>query len=436
MSIYDYEQAFGAADKTSRAMRQAIREWFGLYYRTAPGDGYDPCQRIAYTVVSKLVKAVFGEYSVSARDPAAAQIAAVLNEKRAQAMGLALIGGECYIKPCPGPEGIGFRLISRDNVLIFGRDERGEPTDVGTLERSVSGKYYYTLLERRRVDEKGYLTIENRLYRSLSSRNLGQQTALREHPAYARLAERYRYELPVGSVGLVRLKTPMVNCVDGSADGVSVYAAAAGLIRNIDRNEAQLCGEFDRGESRIIVSADMLEQEGLRDHLFVGLDEDPERVGLTVFAPQLREQSFLARKQEYLRNVESIIGLKRGMLSDANVEDRTATEITASAAEYSLTVMDFQQMWEKALQQTVRLCAVLCRLYRLEEPQSTDISVDWGNGVLYDEEKTWADYLEMVRQGLLRPEIALGWRFNLPARTEEELLAIRKRFMPEKREEV
>ena len=436
MSIYDYEQAFGAADKTSRAMRQAIKEWFGLYYRTAPGDGYDPCQRIAYTVVSKLVKAVFGEYSVSASDPATARIASALNEKRVQAMGLALIGGECYIKPCIGPEGIGFRLISRDNVLIFGRDERGEPTDVGTLERSVSGKYYYTLLERRRVDEKGYLTIENRLYRSLSSRNLGQQTALKEHPSYARLAEKYRYELPVGSVGLVRLKTPMVNCVDGSADGVSVYASAVGLIRNIDRNEAQLCGEFDRGESRIIVSADMLDQDGLRDHLFVGLDEDPERVGLTVFAPQLREQSFLARKQEYLRNVESIIGLKRGMLSDANVEERTATEITASAAEYSLTVMDFQQMWENALHQMVGLCTVLCRLYRLEEPMNTDISVDWGNGVLYDEEKTWADYLEMVRLGLLKPEIALGWRFNLPARTEAELMAIRQKFMPEKREEV
>ena len=434
MSIYDYEQAFGAADKTSRAMRQAIKEWFGLYYRTTPGDGYDPCQRIAYTVVTKLVKAVFGEYHVNTADPVTARIVEALNEKRTQAMGLTLIGGECYIKPCPEHHGMGFRLISRDNVLIFGRDAKGEPTDVGTLERSVNGKYYYTLLERRRVDEKGYLTIENRLYRSLDSRNLGQQTMLSQHPAYAGLAERYRYEVPVGSVGLVRLKTPMVNCVDGSVDGVSIYAAAAGLIRNIDRNEAQLSGEFDRGESRIIVSADMLDQEGIRDHLFVGLDEDPERVGMTVFAPQLREQSFLARKQEYLRNVESVIGLKRGMLSDANVEERTATEITASAAEYSLTVMDLQQMWQKGLLQTVRLCAVLCGLYGMEVPENTQISIDWGNGVLYDEEKTWADYMEMVARGLLKPEIALGWRFELPAGTREEQLAIRQRYMPEKEE--
>ena len=28
MSIYNYEQAFGAADKTTNAMRKAIQRWF------------------------------------------------------------------------------------------------------------------------------------------------------------------------------------------------------------------------------------------------------------------------------------------------------------------------------------------------------------------------------------------------------------------------
>lgn len=52
------------------------------------------------------------------------------------------------------------------------------------------------------------------------------------------------------------------------------------------------------------------------DNVFVGLDDDIENVGVTIFSPALREQSFLARKQEYLRNVENVIGLKRGLLSE------------------------------------------------------------------------------------------------------------------------
>ena len=205
-----------------------------------------------------------------------------------------------------------------------------------------------------------------------------------------------------------------------------------GLIKNINENEAQLSGEFSRGESRVFVSSDLLNGEnGFTDHLFTGLDEDPEQVGITVFSPQLRETAFLNRKQEYLRNVESIVGLKRGMLSDANVEERTATEIASSAAEFNLTVMDYQRLWEQTLQKTLELCRCLARLYGLADPEADVVCVDWGNGVLYDEEKLWQTYMEMVSTGLLKPEIALGWRFNMLTDTDAQLAAIRAKYMPE-----
>ena len=67
MSIYDYEARFGVSDKTTKAMKTAIGDWFNLYYAADSTKG-DPCQRIAYTVVNKLVKAVFGEYRAEAGD--------------------------------------------------------------------------------------------------------------------------------------------------------------------------------------------------------------------------------------------------------------------------------------------------------------------------------------------------------------------------------
>lgn len=438
MNIHRFEEAFGEHDRTSRAMQKAIEEWFGLYYQDGQTQTVDSCQRVPYAIVSKLVRTIFGEYTSSARDPFGQKILETLDRQRKKAVQLALVGGECYIKPCPEADGFSFTVIPRDNVLIFGRDADGEPTDIGTVERTVSGKYYYTLLERRRVDPMGYLTIENRLFRAQTADALGTEVALEAQPLYAGLAREYTFDLPVGSVGLVRLKTPMVNCVDGSSDGVSIFAAAVGLIRNINENEAQMNGEFRRGESRIITSADMLEQDefgnrALTEHLFVGLDEDIDRVGLTVYSPALREQSYLARKQEYLRNVESVVGLKRGMLSDANAEKWTATEITASAGDFNLTVVDLQQMWEEAVGQATTLCVRLAAFYLPGQAVAEDmgIALDWGNGILYDEDKVWADYVEMTDKGLIKPEVALGWRFNMPTETQEELARIRQRFMPE-----
>ena len=82
MSIYDFEQAFGGWDKTSAAMRKAIDRWFSMYYDSTGDETADACQRIPYTVVNKLVKAVFGEYQAIAQNPTGQSLMKALDEKK------------------------------------------------------------------------------------------------------------------------------------------------------------------------------------------------------------------------------------------------------------------------------------------------------------------------------------------------------------------
>lgn len=437
--IFDYEMAFRAMDTTSDAMKAAIRKWFDLYFGKERTEDSDPCQQIPHTIVRKLTKTAFSEYAASSTDAFVSGILSALDARRMDAVQMALIGGESGLKPVPNGDSFRFTVVNRRDILVFARDGDGRITDVGMAEHCISGRYYYTLLERRSVDTGGYLTITNKLYRSQDKNTLGQAVPLDTLPQYADLEETYTFETPLDGIGIVWLKTPIANCVDGSRDGVSVYAAAVGLIENINRNEAQINGEFERGESRIIVSGDMMEAEPdgkrkeLTAHVFTKVDESPEDIGITTFAPAFREQSFLALKQEYLRNVESVIGLKRGLLSDVEAQERTATEITSSEGDYNLTVIDYQRMWEDAVKEAIHVCGILGGLYRIpgaHEATEDSFTIDWGNGVLYDEEKTWADYKDMVAAGLLKPEIALGWRFNMPTDTAAQLRKIREKYMP------
>ena len=303
----------------------------------------------------------------------------------------------------------------------------------------MEGRNSYTLLERRRVDAAGNLIIESKLYLSGDGQTLGVQVPLDTLEKYAGLVPELVLH-GVGSIGLIPVRCPQENTVDGSPDAVSVYAPAAGLIHNVNRNESQLDREFENGRSRVFASADLLKtgadgRKRLDDDLFVGLDDDPETVGVTVFSPTLREASFLARKTEYLRNVESLIGLKRGILSDVEAAERTATEVTSSAGDYNLTIIDFQRMWESAAREAVRVCEILGRLYKVFSGSAVDpekdVTISWGNGVLYDEDQVWTEYKAMVSSGMLKPEIALGWYFDLPTETEADLAYIRKRYMPE-----
>ena len=73
------------------------------------------------------------------------------------------------------------------------------------------------------------------------------------------------------------------------------------------------------------------------------------------------------------------------------------------------------------------LCGILAELYGFAACDTGDITVDWGNGTLYDQEKIWADYMEMVDKGILKPEVALAWRFGLAGESQQ---TIREKLMP------
>ena len=441
--IYNFEHAFGVRDITTPTMQEAIKDWARLYYQTEPTKDEDPCQRIPATIVAKLTKTTFSEYvatpSKTSGTDFIVSILAALEHSRKKAMQQALIGGRCFLKPIFGPHWLAFSVIPRGCYIPLGRDEQDAVTDIGTAERTVQGRTYFTLLERRTVDVNGYLTIRNKLYMSDSDDVLGQEVSLSSLDKYAQLMPEYTYPVPVWSLGLIPVSVPMENCVDGSPEPVAVYAPAVGLIHNINHNEALLNGEFDRGQSRIIVPDTMMRRgkdgtRGLTDNVFSAapmLDSE----NITIFSPELREASFLARKTEYLRNVENLIGLKRGLLSDVEAQERTATEVTSSAGDYNLTIIDFQEMWEAAVREAVRVCTVLGRMYQVYSGPDIDpqkgVTITWGNGVLYDEDQTWIDLKAMVAAGMLKPEIAVGWYFDVPHETPEDLQKIREKYMPE-----
>ena len=171
--------------------------------------------------------------------------------------------------------------------------------------------------------------------------------------------------------------------------------------------------------------------------MLVGLPDDPANVGVTVYSPALRVEQYLARKQDLLRSCESLIGLKRGILSEVEDTERTATEVSSSSGDFSLTVRDFQLMWDAAAREAMALCDALGRVYGLWRGESfdpaADLVVDWGDGVLFDRTRTWNEYTRMVSDGLLRPELALAWYFDLPHESEADLAAIRSRYQPDRK---
>ena len=94
-----------------------------------------------------------------------------------------------------------------------------------------------------------------------------------------------------------------------------------------------------------------------------------------------------------------------------------------------------QHVWFDAVREYLILCDTLGQMYRYCDGTAWDVreqlSISWGNGILYDPDKNWSEILQMVQYEMLRPEIALAWKYDLPWETPEDLAAIRAKYMPE-----
>ena len=450
-SVISTDECFGQPDVTSQEMRDAINAWRDTYLKREGDKASDPCMRMAYVIVHKLQKGVFAEYSSDILDKEKTAKGKWMDRNLSQLdlirdsiLQWMLIGGECWVKPVPrpGPDGSTIfapLLVHRTDAVILAREPDGRVTSIVTAEHTARGSQYYTLLERRTVDANGYLTIENKLYVSFDRGALGIRTALSKLDRYAQLPDLYTYPVPVGGVGMTPLRVPLANCVDGSMDAISIYEPAMGLIRNIDQNEKQLNDEFELARHRVVAPAEMLKvgRDGRRtldDSVFVAMKDVHGDMVPFAFTPQLRDEPYERREQKYLRAIENQIGLKRGMLSDAQEVEKTAFEVASTAGDYNLSLLDLQQVWFDGVREYLTLCDTLGKMYRYCDQSAWDVTeqlaITWGNGVLYDPDRELETDLRLVAAQLLKPEIAVARHFDQPWEDEEDLKNVREKYMP------
>lgn len=433
-NVENVEEALNSKDTTSEDMKNNIKECFEVFF-DGKKQTEDNCQRIPCLIINKLVKTMFCEYTARSDDENIKKVLFELDKVKKKTMHSVFLGGECLLKPVIKKDGFSFLPVRRDCFIPLGRDVDGTITCVGMVEATIFNGHYYTLLEKRTAGEE--LVIETRLYASDDKYSLGHRVPLNTLSKYKDIVE--YLTLPVCGLGLVQLKTPIQNCVDTSNDGVCIYAPALGLIKNINRNEQQLNDEFDLGQSRIIISRDMLKQEGNKLHLvdkvFTAVEDvtGDGSTGITIFNPNLREQSYINRRNEYLKSIESLIGFRRGLLSNVEAVEKTATEITSTAGEYNLTIIDIQEIWENAVKEALEICSELGAVYNniSLKPDDNKIIISWGDGVLYNRSSVFEEMLEMVRAKVLRPEMLISWYYDLPNSTEADLEKIKKLYIPE-----
>ena len=196
------------------------------------------------------------------------------------------------------------------------------------------------------------------------------------------------------------LKSPVNNRNASDTYGVPITYGCEATILEIKETLKQIVREYDLkqafvgADSTMFNGKDALPLNGLFKKIDSGDDSFFE-----VFDPQFRD--YTTRLQELYRRLESEIGTSKGILSDVQTANATATEIKRSMYDTFTIVDDMRSNIEKAMDDFFYACNVLANAYNLSPQGEYEINFDWSYSLLEDTQQEFSQMMQAESKGIV-----------------------------------
>ena len=214
-------------------------------------------------------------------------------------------------------------------------------------------------------------------------------------------------------------KSPVDNRKSADYYGVPITYGCGSTINEIYtvieqiKREYHLKEAFVGADSTMFNGKDALPLNGIYRKVDSGDDKFWE-----VFDPAIRDSSYYARLQELYERLEKEIGTSKGILSNPETINATATEIKRAMYDTFTIVEDTREQFEKALEDFIYACDVYANYYNLGPMGDYKINYDWSYDLLENTQESYNQLIVGKNNGVVS-EVELR-QFLFPSETLEE----------------
>lgn len=202
-------------------------------------------------------------------------------------------------------------------------------------------------------------------------------------------------------------KSPIDNRLNSDNYGVPITYGCDATIKEIKDCLKQIVREFKVKEAFIGVDFTLFKTIEGQDTL--GLPEDgiyrkfngDKDDMWEIFDPAIRESSYYARLQELYSRLEKEVGTSKGILTEVETAQATATAIKKAMYDTFTIVDDARICFEKAMEDLIYGIDVLCNYYSLTPQGDYDIVYDWGYDLLQDPQQDFNQLMQGLNQGVI-----------------------------------
>lgn len=381
---------------------------------------------IANKVTLELESNIESKKANSAREEFINKEYQLLVDKARKIIELVLVEGSGILKPFVSGKRLGVDFLTNDYfrpIKFNDLDELVEVIFLNTIK--INGKKF-TKVEHHIFNElEGTYTIRNTAHMGEGINYSGvftDKVPLSQIPEWADIQEEItleNIERPFYSY----IKTPYADPNDVSSPlGVSLFTKILTQLKDYDAVYDSYMWEIEAKEAVYVIprQATMHFEDELsprklkkRERLFMELDYDPStsNTPYTVPSSEIRYDSYESAINAISRDIEFNVGLAYGELSNAQLQDKTATEVRASKERSYATISELQKSLKISFEEIVKVMDELVTLYSLAPDDLGNYEVTFYFDDSIAVERT-SPMLEEVKLGILRPEYYLMERYG------------------------
>ena len=339
---------------------------------------------------------------------------------------------------------IEFDFVYADHFYPLAFNGSGDITEAAFIQFKLDKDITYSRLEHHKY-ENHTVTITNKAFKSTAQVtnnegvDLGQEIPLKSVPGWENI-QPITVIKNANRLMFAYFKMPEANTVDMySPLGVSGFDKAINLIEQADRQYSRLLWEYEGGEMAIDIDRDALrdtEVKGpdgsiimvskmghLQQRLYRPVDLNNEGDTYNVFAPGLRDTSYIQGLNTLLTRIEDVTGLSRGTISEVTMsEARTATELRILKQRSYQTNADIQKAIQKCLDDLVYVMNALCDLYDITPDGEYEVSYEWDDSILVDVDTELGKRMTLMQNGIMSKEELRMWYMGETERQAREAL--------------
>lgn len=319
-----------------------------------------------------------------------------LNKKLKKVVARELGTGGCIVVPYVANNKIYFDILAQNRLMInksYGDDivDCTILADIKTLGKDKVYRWTDYVLDENKV-----LTMRFR------ATNDNGPIELVSVPEWKNIKDEATIS-NVEKMPFMYIKSPIDNRKESDEYGVPITYGCDKLISEILNTIEQIIREFDLKEAFVGADSTMFNGNGAlpTNGLFRKINAGEDSF-FEVFSPEIRESSYFTKLVNLCSLLEKQIGTSRGIITDRESTNATATEIKASQKDTFDLVDDIREILNDGLLDFLYACDVLANYYNLVPMGKYELKTDWSYSMIEDTSTAFNQLLTGVNQGVIK----------------------------------